>query len=436
MYRYLTNLADVLRAEGLKVEEVYGWKTRGRPKSAGGFDPVGVACHHTATYKGTPDRNVVQLLVNGRPDLPGPLCQLGLGRDGTVYVIAAGRGNHAGSAKSSGTVAAGDGNSLYIGIEAFNDGRGEPWPQVQYDAYVKLCAVLCLKVTGNSVNTVRGHKEISLTGKIDPTFDMDRFRTAVAAMTKPEPKPEPEPVLTADIRVATWNIGDGKGKVRDLHNIARDADVIALQEAGDRGKELAAFLVRHPFWAMYRPNDAPGQASLPFLYRRLLFEVVGSYAEPAVEARNVGPNGAGPSTTKPKWVTRLHLVHKETGRTLHVLNTHMIPSVTRTNLPAAELDARRKHYADHVDALDAVIAARAGVVVVCADLNAPKGFDLLAPLMADLEGWSTAATHGQRAIDHVLYRLGPAISNSGHRVVKTTSDHNAVIATFTLTERD
>lgn len=184
-YRYLTQLAIVARAAGLKVVEVDGWKTRGRPASTGGFAPVGVLCHHTATSRASSDKNVVDLLVHGRSDLPGPLCQLGLGRDGTVYVIAAGRANHAGTAKASGTVGAGDGNALYIGIEAFNDGRGEPWPPAQYDAYVQLCAALCREVTGNSAQTVRAHKETSATGKIDPTFDMPAFRGRVASALVP-----------------------------------------------------------------------------------------------------------------------------------------------------------------------------------------------------------------------------------------------------------
>ena len=184
------NLPKILRDAGLKVEEIEGWRERGRPASTGGFAPVGVLCHHTATTKATSDTNVIRLLVNGRSDLPGPLCHLGLGRDGTVYVIAAGNANHAGKAKASGTVAAGDGNSLYIGIEAFNDGVGEPWPKAQYDAYVLLAATLCREFTHNSAATVRGHKETSVTGKVDPTFDMHRFREAVGVLLVGQPSKE------------------------------------------------------------------------------------------------------------------------------------------------------------------------------------------------------------------------------------------------------
>jgi N-acetyl-anhydromuramyl-L-alanine amidase AmpD len=146
-----------------------------------------VLCHHTASSSN--GQAAIPLLVNGRSDLPGPLCQLSLDRQGVVYVVAAGRANHAGVAKPSGTVAGGDGNVLYIGIEAQNEGTGEPWPKAQYDAYVTLCAALCVEITGNSANTVRAHKETSVTGKIDPagptpyesTFDMDKFRARVGA---------------------------------------------------------------------------------------------------------------------------------------------------------------------------------------------------------------------------------------------------------------
>ena len=51
-YRYLTDLAAVLRAAGLTVIELDGWRSNGRPKTTGGFDPVGILWHHTG---GTPD---------------------------------------------------------------------------------------------------------------------------------------------------------------------------------------------------------------------------------------------------------------------------------------------------------------------------------------------------------------------------------------------
>ena len=59
---------------------------------------------------------------------------LGIGRDGTYYVIAAGRCNHAGKGSWKGVTT---GNSSFIGIEAENTGLSNdtPWPDVQMDAY-------------------------------------------------------------------------------------------------------------------------------------------------------------------------------------------------------------------------------------------------------------------------------------------------------------
>ena len=67
-------------------------------------------------------------LIRGRAGVPGPLSQLGLGRDGTYYIIAAGRCSHAGVGDWQGVTS---GNSRYIGIEAENRGRNDPWPSVQ-----------------------------------------------------------------------------------------------------------------------------------------------------------------------------------------------------------------------------------------------------------------------------------------------------------------
>lgn len=195
-----STIAQTLRENGLKVVEVDGWRERGRP---GLFRPGGVTIHHTATSTRSSDASVVDLLRRGRSDLPGPLCHFGLSRDGTVYVVAAGRANHSGKAKASGTMVGGDGNQLYIGIEAFNDGVGERWPSVQYDAYVRLAAVLCVKVTGNSEQTVRGHKETSVTGKIDPRFDMNAFRADVKAVIDELKNPIPPRVTPKESRLAT-----------------------------------------------------------------------------------------------------------------------------------------------------------------------------------------------------------------------------------------
>ena len=169
-------LADVLRAAGLKVVEQPGWKDRGRREMG---TVKGVLCHHTASAIGSGNAPCVGIVTNGRPDLAGPLAQLVLGRDGTYFVIAAGRCNHAGAGEWHGVE---DGNGELIGIEAENAGTGkEPWPLVQMDAYVRGVVALLAKIGADPLMAA-GHKEYALPRgrKIDPAFDMIQFREDVA----------------------------------------------------------------------------------------------------------------------------------------------------------------------------------------------------------------------------------------------------------------
>ncbi|MBO0885523.1 MAG: hypothetical protein J2P17_35355, partial [Mycobacterium sp.] len=83
-------LADVLRQWGLPVIEQDGWRQRGHGDLQ---DLLGVVCHHTGG--GSP--NDWQIVMDGRPDLPGPLANLVLEKDGTYRVIAAGVAWHAGA---------------------------------------------------------------------------------------------------------------------------------------------------------------------------------------------------------------------------------------------------------------------------------------------------------------------------------------------------
>lgn len=171
-------LPQVLEDAGLKVAMVDGWETRGR----GDMGRIaGVICHHTA---GPRNGNMpsLRIVTDGRSDLPGPLSQLGLGRDGTFYVIAAGRANHAGAGVWRGVPT---GNASFIGIEAENTGLANdyPWPAVQLDAYQRGVAAI-LGHLGIGADCCAAHKEFALPAgrKPDPSFDMQAFRSSVAAI--------------------------------------------------------------------------------------------------------------------------------------------------------------------------------------------------------------------------------------------------------------
>lgn len=175
----VTNLANVLRAAGLKVQEISGWETRGHGEL---IAVEAIVCHHTAGPKtgNYPSLNTVK---NGRSDLAGPLSQLGLARDGTWIVIAAGVAYHAGA-----TFEQWQNNWHALGIEA--EGTGvDAWPAVQYDSYVRGVRALT-KAFDVPVSRVLGHKEVAKPKgrKTDPNFDMADFRAAVARSSQPTPE--------------------------------------------------------------------------------------------------------------------------------------------------------------------------------------------------------------------------------------------------------
>ncbi len=217
----LTTMARRLRRAGLHVVEVPGWRDRSRPESTGGFAPVGVLWHHTGSKDVNPesiedDQEYAEWLAKiGRSDLPAPLCQLSIGRNGTVYVCAAGRGNHAGKAKAFGPVPAGDGNELYVGVECQNDGS-EGWSGPQYEAMVKTGVALA-KMLSTDERSQPGHRETSVTGKWDPgLLNLPDFRADIAEGLWPSTRP---------LRKA-------------INGAARMADEIGRSRAADRLRKI------------------------------------------------------------------------------------------------------------------------------------------------------------------------------------------------------
>jgi hypothetical protein len=117
-----------------------------------------------------------------------PLCNLYLGRNGNIYVCAAGATNTNGKGDCP-HISPDSMNSSAIGIEAGNNGVGETWPTIQQDAYLALCWFLCAEY-GIAVDHVHGHQEWAPDRKIDmagnsryatggDTWDFDAFRADI-----------------------------------------------------------------------------------------------------------------------------------------------------------------------------------------------------------------------------------------------------------------
>lgn len=175
---YQTGILPALRDWGLTVVEVPGWQTRG----SSSFDPRGFVAHHDVIG---PLTRCPSIIIDGRSDLPGPLSQFWLERNGRVHLVAAGRANHAGEGNWNGLY----GNSSVWGCEANNLGTpADPWPQAQLDAYYRLAAA-CADFSGFSPAYVCGHKEWAPSRKVDPhSINMADFRRKVADQRK-DPRP-------------------------------------------------------------------------------------------------------------------------------------------------------------------------------------------------------------------------------------------------------
>jgi len=209
-------LADVLRAEGVRLVEFPGWRDRGH----GDFKDIrGVMVHHTGS-----DTASAASIAEGRSDLAGPLSQLHIKRDGTVTVVALGVAWHAGAGMYP-WLPTNMGNWHMIGIECANSGTSPTaphrtnWPAAQYDALVRSCAAINRRLAQNASRTI-GHKEYAgrAQGKWDPgAIDMD--------------------ILRIDIQARIGVIGDPASTPRPPVPVGQYADVLLFR--GSEGPDVA-----------------------------------------------------------------------------------------------------------------------------------------------------------------------------------------------------
>lgn len=197
---YDVGLADRLRywlnPAGFQVVEVDGWQSRGRTYAA--YDPDGSVNHHTAGALGS-DAPSLGICINGRADLPGPLCQVFGSRSLVAYVVAAGVANHAGRGGWNGLT----GNQKVAGLELENVGDArEPLYERQADFAARIhCAMITAPGSVSDPANSCQHFSWSTEGKIDfhdwPTADLEArvARLLAAGPGKPPPPPPPAGTL-------------------------------------------------------------------------------------------------------------------------------------------------------------------------------------------------------------------------------------------------
>ena len=211
-------LEDVLKAAGLNVKTQDGWRQRGSDS----LDPRIIVDHHTASAQTGPNPSL-GIVTNGRGEpnpVPGPLCNLLTGRDGTVWVIASGVSNNAGVGKWPPYDASH--NRHTIGHEVEHAGTSaEPVRPEMLDVIARVDAAIC-KHLGWTADRCIAHKEWAPKRKVDPYWSQDAHRALVAALLKPPPVDpgvshmdfiEAHDAVRAAYQDAYGHGGDGEGRV-------------------------------------------------------------------------------------------------------------------------------------------------------------------------------------------------------------------------------
>lgn len=241
------------KAEGIKLVEMPGWRDRcrchdgsherGERPTGRPWGPVnGAMIHHTGSDTSNPRSYAAGVLTNGYAGLPGPLCTDATAPDGTLYLIASGRANHAGGGDADdagdrnvlqsvideaawlmqreakpddGNIGGSDGNDNFYGNEAMYSGGHAP-TAAQLDTMVRWAAAIC-RFHGWSARSVIGHREWSK-DKPDPGYvGMVDFRRRVQARLDTTPAPAPAPERPVEVAPPTSSTVLG-GEIVDIRN--------------------------------------------------------------------------------------------------------------------------------------------------------------------------------------------------------------------------
>jgi hypothetical protein len=159
---------EIFRSSGVPVTFEPGWDTRGNDQSSA---YQGGIVHHTG---GAYNATCPGILIFGRSDLSGPLCNFAGLSGGGIHVVAAHPANHAGA---SGGPSNGPFprttlfNRLVMGLEICYPGSS-PMTDPQY----RTAKVFghAMKALFGDIERARGHAETSVEGKWDPGYSPGR----------------------------------------------------------------------------------------------------------------------------------------------------------------------------------------------------------------------------------------------------------------------
>lgn len=193
---WLTDLADILRAAGVKVvEHTY---TQGRYKGKhwkqvgyggqGYTGFAGIMWHHDASPINQRSPGALGWMMYWARDKFGndltPAAAIWVDMDGTWHVYAAGRTNHAGLGSWPELGMVNNANAYVLGIET-DHGEGEGWPQVQIDSLRTGTAAIMRAYKLDPAKRLTFHRTYAPGRKTDPYgLDLGQERTRVAALMR------------------------------------------------------------------------------------------------------------------------------------------------------------------------------------------------------------------------------------------------------------
>lgn len=252
------DLPALLRAEGVEVLVADGWRSNDRP---GDFTPIACMSHHTASGSGGGEFPSLSTVVHGRAGIPGPLCNLLVGRLrqgrelSRVYVITDGRANDSGTGMASvldrirsGRAVTGDataqgstnGNRWFFDIEVENNGVGEPYEPGQIDALIRCNAAIAKAMGWNpDAHWALHHREWTAR-KIDMSWRGD-LRGRISAYLRSQATEAKKGLSMADVdeilrrldaleeRVEFWGDLTYNGR-KDGKPVAGNVSLVALRD--------------------------------------------------------------------------------------------------------------------------------------------------------------------------------------------------------------
>ncbi|MGC4806221.1 endonuclease/exonuclease/phosphatase family protein [Micromonospora sp. DT233] len=275
------------------------------------------------------------------------------------------------------------------------------------------------------------------------------FVGAVALLIGLQPA-VPAAAATATIQVATLNILYKLNRaefVADLELITSKADLVGLNEVGQRKEFLQDWAAANGWW-LYMPGPTQA-ANEALLAKKSMFDVVGKDSEFVCDTD--GPGDAPPARYN-NWV---RYRHKASGRDIIHINLHANADIETNGRPDDEprTECAQKQFQD-VKSL-AIRKQDLGEVVVSGDLNVDFSADKayghvkfpwkvfeandLPNLRSvyNLKGEKGGGTHGNRHIDYIYFWKRVEARqhlwlNDYHLVGETNSDHNGVVASFDI----